>query len=176
MNSDSKIIQKDRSIDLISHQNTVATDKKALLSTLWIFVLLNIIFRDIHEFFRAGLLEEMITGVVNGNKVTEEVMLIGAIMVEIPMLMVLLSRILDYRINRWANIIIGAITIALVIVMGQKDLDDRFLMRVPLRLRSICEAVSVIDAGSHRFFATVEVISLSIIIWLAGKWREYVEH
>ena len=65
--------------------------------------------------------------------------------------MVLLSRILDYRINRWANIIIAAITIALVIGMGQKDLDDMF-------------------------FATIEVISLSVIVWLAWNWREYIEH
>ncbi len=132
---------------MISRRNKLETDKKAVLSTLWIFVLFNLIFRDIHQFFRGGVLEEIITGVVNGTQVTEEVMLIGAVMVEIPILMVLLSRILNYRINRWANIIIGAITIALVIGMGQKDLDDHF-------------------------FATVEVISLSVIIWLAWKWAE----
>ncbi|MDJ0746571.1 MAG: DUF6326 family protein [Xenococcaceae cyanobacterium MO_167.B27] len=135
---------------MISRSNKLETDKKTLLSTLWIFVLFNLIFRDIHEFFRAGVLEEIITGVVNGTQVTEEVMLIGAIMVEIPIVMVLLSRILNYRINRWANIIIGAIMIALVIGMGQKDLDDRF-------------------------FATVEVIALSVIVWLAWKWREYID-
>ena len=142
MNPDSKILRQDRNIDLISSNNRVEIDKKALLSTLWIFVLFNIIFRDIHEFFRMGMLEEIITG----TPVTEQVMLIGAFMVEIPILMVLLSRILNYRINRWANIIIGAVTIALVIGMGQKDLDDIF-------------------------FATVEVIALSAIIWLAVKWR-----
>ncbi len=146
MNPDSKIFRQDRDMDLLSSNNNVEIDKRALLSTLWIFVLLNIIFRDIHEFFRLGLLEEMMTGIVNGNQVTEQVMLIGAFMVEIPILMVLLSRILNYRINRWANIIIGAVTIALVIGMGQKDLDDIF-------------------------FATVEVIALSAIIWLAVKWR-----
>ncbi len=146
MNSDSKILRPDRNTDIISSKNSVEIDKRALLSTLWIFVLLNMIFRDIHEFFRLGLLEEMMTGIVNGNQVTEQVMLIGAFMVEIPILMVLLSRILNYRINRWANIIIGAVTIALVIGMGQKDLDDIF-------------------------FATVEVIALSAIIWLAVKWR-----
>ena len=151
MNPDSKIFRQDRNIDLISSNNNVEIDKRALLSTLWIFVLLNIIFRDIHEFFRLGLLEEMMTGVVNGNQVTEQVMLIGAFMVEIPILMVLLSRILNYRINRWANIIIGAVTIALVIGMGQKDLDDIF-------------------------FATVEVIALSAIIWLAAKWREAIKN
>ena len=150
MNSDNRIIQQAKSINMASHQNTIATDKKALLSTLWIFVLFNLIFRDIHEFFRAGLLEEIITGVVNGTQVTEQVMLIGAVMVEIPILMVLLSRVLNYRINRWANIIIGAITIALVIAMGQKDLDDLF-------------------------FATVEVIALSVIIWVAWKWRKPID-
>ncbi len=93
MNLDSKILRQDRDVDLISSNNRVEIDKKALLSTLWIFVLLNLIFRDIHEFFRAGLLEEMMTGVVNGNQVTEQVMLIGAFMVEIPILMVLLSRL-----------------------------------------------------------------------------------
>ncbi len=147
MNPDSTILRQDRDLELISSNNRVEIDQKALLSTLWIFVLLNMIFRDIHEFFRPGLLEEMMTGIVNGNQVTEQVMLIGAFMVEIPILMVLLSRILNYRINRWANIIIGAVTIALVIGMGQKDLDDIF-------------------------FATVEVIALSAIIWLAAKWRE----
>ena len=147
MNPDSKILRQDRDMDLISSNNRVEIDKKALLSTLWIFVFLNLIFRDIHEFFRLGLLEEMMTGIVNGNQVTEQVMLIGAFMVEIPILMVLLSRILNYRINRWANIIIGAVTIALITAMGQKDLDDIF-------------------------FATVEVMALSAIIWLAVKWRE----
>ena len=55
-----------------ANQKIFITDMKAKLSTLWIFVLLNIIFRDIHEFFRPGLLEEMMTGVVNGTQVTEE--------------------------------------------------------------------------------------------------------
>ena len=62
--------------------------------------------------------------------------------------MVLLSRVLKYRLNRWANIIAGAITIAFVVGMGQKDLDDLF-------------------------FATMEVVSLSLIVWCAWKWRKH---
>ena len=143
MNLDNKILRPDRNIDPISSNNKFDIDKKALLSTLWIFVLLNIIFRDLHEFFRAGMVEEIITG----TPVSEQVMLIGGIMMEIPILMVLLSPILDYRINRWANIIIGAVVIALIISVGYEDLDDIF-------------------------FATVEVIALSAIVWLATKWRE----
>ena len=109
------------------NQKIVPTEMAARLSTLWIFVLFNLIFRDIHEFFRAGLLEEIITGVVNGTQVTEFVMLIGAIIVERTIVMVLLSRILDYRINRWANIIISAVMIALIIGMGKRILTICFL-------------------------------------------------
>ena len=147
MNPDHKIFKQERNIDLISHTNLVDTNKKALLSTLWIFVLLNIIFRDLHEFFRTGMIEE----IISGTPVNEQMMLIGGIMVEIPILMVLISRILNYRINRWANIIIGAVVIALIIGVGHKDLDDMF-------------------------FATVEIIALSAIIWLAAKWREVIQH
>ena len=130
-----------------TNQKTVAIDMKALLSTLWIFFLLNMIFRDIHDFFRPGLLEEMMTGIVNGTQITDEVMLIGGIMVEIPISMVLLSRVLTYQLNRWANIIAGAMTIAVTIGMGQNDLDDVF-------------------------FTTVEVISLSAIVLCAWKWKQ----
>ena len=42
----------------------------------------------------------MIEEINTGTPVSEQMMLIGGIMVEIPILMVLLSRIPDYRINR----------------------------------------------------------------------------
>ncbi|AOW98294.1 hypothetical protein BJP34_01520 [Moorena producens PAL-8-15-08-1] len=127
---------------MIYNKKTIGIDRKALLSTLWLFFLLNMIFRDIHEFFRPGLLEEIMTGIVNGTKVTDGMLLVGSIMMEIPISMVLLSRVLNYRLNRWANIIAGAITIAFVIGIGPKDLDDMF-------------------------FSTIEVVSLSLIVWYA---------
>jgi hypothetical protein len=68
-------------------------------------------------------------------------------MLEIPIAMVLLSRVLEYRVNRWANIIAGAIAIPLVIGIGPKDLDDMF-------------------------FAIIEVVALALIIWFAWLWPE----
>ena len=132
---------------MISNNKTMGIDIKALLSTLWIFVLFNMIFRDLHEFGRPGFLEEIMTGIVNGVQITEGLMLLGGIMAEIPISMVLLSRVLKYRINRWANIIAGAITIVIVIQNGPADLDDMF-------------------------FATIEIVSLSFIVWCAWKWRK----
>ena len=109
---------------MIDHKKSVGMDIKALLSTLWIFFLLNMIFRDIHDLVRPGLLEEMMTGIVNGTQVTDGLLLVGSIMVEIPISMVLLSRVLKYRLNRWANIILGSITLASVIGKKPIDLDD----------------------------------------------------
>ena len=136
---------------MISNHKTIGMDIKALLSTLWIFVLFNMIFRDLHEFGRPGFLEEIMTGIVNGVQITEGLMLLGGIMAEIPISMVLLSRVLKYKINRWANIIAGAITIVIVIQNGAADLDDMF-------------------------FATIEIVSLSFIVWCAWKWRKPLEH
>ncbi len=131
---------------MISHHKTIGMDIKTLLSTLWSFVLFNIIFRDLHEFGRPGFLEEIMTGIVNGVQITEELMLLGGIMAEVPISMVLLSRVLKYRVNRWANIIAGAITMAFVINNGVKDLDDIF-------------------------FAAIEIVALALIVWCAWKWR-----
>ncbi|NES99308.1 MAG: hypothetical protein F6K62_23710 [Sphaerospermopsis sp. SIO1G2] len=60
--------------------------------------------------------------------------------------MVLLSRILKYRINRWLNISIGVITIAFTVSKNIQDLDDIFFM-------------------------IIEVLALSFIVWYAWKWR-----
>ena len=129
-----------------TNQKLIALDMKTKLSTLWIFVLLNVIFRDIHELFRPGLLEEMLTGTVNGVQMTEGTLLVAGIMLELLIVMVILSRLLTYSINRWANIIVGVIAIAFIIAVGgPKDLDDMF-------------------------FAAIEVVSLTVIIWLAWRW------
>jgi hypothetical protein len=134
-----------RRVKMDTNQKLIAMDMKAKLSTSWMFVLFNVIFRDIHELFRPGLLGEMMTGTVNGVQVTEGMLLIGGIMAEIPIAMVLLSRVLTYRVNRWANIIAGILTIVIVLANGVRDLDDMF-------------------------FATIVAVALALIIWYAWKW------
>lgn len=104
---------------------------QTMLSTLWIFVLLNIIFRDLHQFVKSGFIEEVMTGAVNGIEITDELMLLGGFLAEIPILMVLLSRILSKNANKWANIIAGIITLA-VFATGivSLDIDDAFHMAI----------------------------------------------
>jgi hypothetical protein len=128
-----------------SNSKTTGIDRKVLLSTLWIFALFNVIFRDIHEIFRPGFLEEVMAGSLNGLQMTEGSLLLAAILLEIPIAMLLLSWVLKYRVNRWANIVTGAATIAFVIGNGVTDLDDIF-------------------------FVTMIIVALFLIVWYAWKW------
>ena len=106
-------------------------DMKAKLSTLWIFIPLNVIFADIHRLFKPGYLEEIMTGTVNGTQITEGVMLLAAIGLQVPIAMVLLSRVLKYRVNRWANIIAaGPKGIAFIINIRPTAPDEIFFATI----------------------------------------------
>ena len=127
-----------------TNKKTDNMDIKVKLSTLWIFVLFNMIFADIVGFMNPGELKNIMTGNV-GIKITQELLLIFSIILEIPIAMILLSRVLSDKVNRWANIIASFITILFVIGGG-----DAYL--------------------SYIFFATIEVMCLLLIIWYAWKW------
>lgn len=121
-------------------------DMKIKLSTLWVFVLFNMVFADIVGFMNPGALEIIIKGEV-GIHITQKLLLLFSIMLEIPIAMIFLSRILKYRANRWANIIAAIITILFVIGGG-----DAYL--------------------SYIFFASIEVVTMLFIIRSAWRWRE----
>ena len=109
------------------------THTRTLLSTLWIFVVLNLFAKDIHELGRPGMLEQMMAGVVDGVTITEELMLVGGVMFEIPIVMVLLSQLLPYRANRWANIGAGVLTIMMEVYTNlDPDLDNAFFLIIKL--------------------------------------------
>jgi hypothetical protein len=125
-------------------------DRKSVLSTAWIFVLLNVIFRDLHELFRPGMLQEMLSGTVNGVTVTDQVLLLGGIMLQLPLAMVLLSRVLPDRASRWANVVAALAAVAIVLVptlvASTPDPDDLL-------------------------FAAVAFVGLLFIIGSAWTWR-----
>ncbi len=124
---------------------TTGMDVRAKLSTLWVFVLFNIIFSEFHRLLQPGFLEEVMTGTIGGVQMSQEVLLLGAMVLEIPIAMALLSRVLKYRINRWANIIAGVITVAIVIFNVSTDFDNIF-------------------------FSTLGVAAMSLIVWYAWRW------
>ncbi len=122
-------------------------ETKMKLSTLWIWVLLNMLFRDMHEFARTRFLEEMLAMTSNGAQISEGLLLAAAIVLQIPIGMVFLTQLLDFRASQLANMIAAAITLVLIISNNlAPDLDDAF-------------------------FALVECVALLLVIWYAWKWR-----
>jgi hypothetical protein len=124
-------------------KKTAKIDTKVLLSTLWIVVMINMLKADILSLYIPGALEEMAE--FAGATPIPLVMLGGAIMMEISIVMILLSRVLKYRANRWANIIAAVITIAFVVGGGS-------------------------TYPHYLFIAAIEIVGLLLIIWYASKW------
>ena len=120
-------------------------DPKALLSTLWIVVMINMLAADILSLYIPGSLDELTK--TAGNTPIAQLMLGGAIMMELAIAMIILSRVLKRSVNRWVNIIVGLITIVFVVGPGA-------------------------TYPHYVFIATVEVICLLLIIWNAWKWAE----
>ena len=107
---------------------------KMKIILLWIVVMINAIFADIFSFMFPGVFE-----------VTQEMMLVFAIIIEIPIAMIFLSWVLKDKANRLANIIASAITIRFIIIGGSGYLH-------------------------YYFFATIEIVCIALIIWYAWKW------
>ncbi len=120
-------------------------DTKVKLSTLWIIIMFNMVFADILSLFIPWMLEELIE--FAGDTPISHLMLIGAIIHQIPIFMIFLSRILNYKTNRILNITASIITIIYVIWGG--SLFPHYI-----------------------FIATVEVILMLYIIKISYNWRE----
>jgi hypothetical protein len=121
-------------------------DKKVLLSTLWIIVMVNILTADILGLNIPGSEELLKTTSVSTGLSIPHLMLAGAILNELAIAMIILSRVLKYGMNRWANIIVGLFTI-LYIWGGAAPYPH------------------------YTFIATVETLCLLLIVWNAWKWH-----
>ena len=116
------------------------------LSTLWIVVMFTMIFADILTFITPGVIKQIVE-VSTDVKTTQPLLLIFAFLLELPIAMIFLSRILKYKINRILNIVVSVITILFVIGGGSPYLH-------------------------YYFFATVEVICMIAIIIFSIRWNE----
>ena len=113
--------------------NTYPRDPRVLLAVLWIFIVLNFFARDIHELGRPDMLEQMMSGVIDGIEITEALMLLGGVMIEIPILMAVLALALPRRINRWTNAGASLLTAAMIVASNlDPDLDNLFFMIIQL--------------------------------------------
>jgi hypothetical protein len=126
-------------------KTTEKIDTKVLLSTLWIVVMINMLKADILSLYIPGALDEVAKTSVSTGTPIPQLMLGGAIMMEISIVMIVLSRVLKYKVNRWTNIITSIITIVFVVGAG-------------------------VSYPHYIFIATVETLCLLLIIGFAWKW------
>lgn len=92
----------------------------------WLFAILNVLFRDVHELTTASAINEILSGFVNGNPVTEEVLFAAAFAVELLLLAFLLSSLLAPRAARMINLFLAPLAIVGTVFSAPGDLDDYF--------------------------------------------------
>jgi MFS family permease len=136
----------------MSTNGKIATieDRKAKLSTLWIFAMFNYLYCDVLALMNSEYLKQVMTGNVAGIHFTPGFLLGAGVLMEIPTAMVLLSRILKYGANRWVNIVAGVI---MTVVQ-----------------------ISSLLVGSptiyYIFFSIIEIACTAFIVWYAWRWAK----
>jgi hypothetical protein len=129
-----------------SEKTSKMPDIKARLSALWLFAILTYTYGDV-----VTLMDPVRHASV---QLTEGFLLGGAIFMMIPITMVLLSRILEYRSSRWASIIAGTI------------------MTVSLPVTLFVGKPTIY----YIFFTVIEIVCTALIVWFALKWRNHDVH
>jgi hypothetical protein len=137
-----------------TNKTTELNRRKIILSTLWIFAMFNYVYADILTLYFNPVLQkeawkQLLSGSAGSVHITQSFVLVGAIVLETAIAMVLLSRVLPYRANRWANIIAAVIQTAAV----------AFSLTGPLYWNLF-----------YVFFSTIEIACTVFIVWYAWTW------
>ena len=125
-------------------------DTKERLSLFWIFAFLNYLYADVLALYA-------FVGSPNSAPHLPPWALLGsAVLMEIPIAMIVACRLLPFRANRLANIIAGGIV----------TLVNGFLTFVP----PLAGWGRPPALPEYLFFATIETVATSVIIWQAWTW------
>lgn len=121
-------------------------DTEALLSTLWVVVMINMLKADILSLFIPGAAGEVARTAASAGASIPQLMLAAAVIGALVTLMIILSRVLRHGLNRMLNIVAALVTIAYI--WGGAAPYPHYI-----------------------FIATVQTTCLLIIIWTAWMWR-----
>jgi len=128
-------------------------DTKERLSLLWIFAFLNYLYADVLALW--DIVGSLNVADAPHPHLPPWALAGSAVLMEIPIAMIVASRLLPFRANRLANIIAG----------GIMTLVNGFLTYVPPLLGARTPALPC-----YLFFATIETVATSVIIWQAWTW------
>ncbi len=119
---------------------------KIKISALWISLMFCYVYGDIFGFFVPGRINDIQAGIMGLGAITQGVLLGTSVVLAIPSLMVFLSLMLTPKVNRWVNIILGAV----------------FILGPALTMQ-----------GSwvfYKFYSVVEIVISGLIVWFAWNW------
>lgn len=126
---------------------------RMILSTLWIFVTFNYVYADVFGLLDPQQLKTIMSGTVGSVTITQEFLLIGAILMEIPIAMILLARVLPYTPNRIANWVTAVVKTIAVIA-------------------SLTVAKPTMY---YAFFCSIEIACTCYIFWFVWRWKREAE-
>jgi len=119
-------------------------DKRVVLSTLWVFLVVNFIYADVFGLFFDPAAR------TQASDLSSEAVFFFAVIMETAMVMVFLPRVLPHAWNRWTNI--GAATLH-VAVLGWSLTGGGV-------------------TSFYAFFVTIEIATLLFVIGYAWSWRK----
>lgn len=122
-------------------------DRQTTLMVLWIFVKLNVVSADLLSFLQPAFLKELTTsGTAEGLAITPSFLILAAVLLEVNIAMILVSKFASRRLNRNLNLVAPFVVAAFIIGGGS-------------------------TAPHYIFFATIELIALFFIMKTAIQWK-----
>jgi hypothetical protein len=121
------------------------------LFALWSSVMFFYIYGDYFQLYEPGQLQEVISGRMAFGPISQGVLLGMAAVMIIPSLMPFLSLALPIGVNRWVNIVFGAVYGAIMVVV----------------------VILSIKGGGWYFyicFGLIEITLTVLIVWYAWTW------
>lgn len=123
---------------------------RTVLPVLWVFAVLNYLYCDLLGLMHAPDLQGFLDGEVGGMAITPGFLLGAGVLMEIPIAMVLVSRLAPRRVARPATIVAGALMT--LVQLGSLGFGS--------------------DPTPHYlFFSAVEVTATVAIVAIAWAWR-----
>ncbi|MDQ1274477.1 MAG: hypothetical protein QG610_48 [Euryarchaeota archaeon] len=126
-------------------------DWKIKISVLWLFASIAFLAHQIIVLMEPGVIVQLMAGIAEGQKISPGMILFFAILMLVPMMMAFLSLTLKHSLNRWLNIIVGAVFAVLWFI-------------------SVIEAANSAYWGGALMTLSAVVASV-LIIWYAWKHR-----
>jgi hypothetical protein len=125
---------------------------RVALPALWIFMVLNYLYCDVLSLLDPANLKDVLAGHAAGGSVqiTPEFLLASAVLMEIPMAMILLTRLLGHGPSRRANV--AAAAFMAVVQVGSLGVGT--------------------PTAYYLFFSAIEIGTLALIAVLALRWVE----